>query len=366
MSVLGNEKLALGERGAMSHNWVLGGIMALGLGSMVPAAAGAGDAGWRNERPAVARHYFPEPSTGSSAASLGEKLFFDTRLSRTGATACASCHRPEYAFAEPRRVSVSDSGRRGERNAPSLVNVGYVPALMWDGRFRTLEQQALSPFLRGEMGITVEEAEYRLRRDPEYVYLFDLAFGRPPSADGLAAALAAYQRTLVSGESRFERFLRTSDPRILTALEREGYGIFDGRARCSTCHHFSRPRADPWREIPLLLTDSQFHNLGIGYRSGRFADPGRFSVTGRERDVGAFRTPSLRNLDPTGPYMHDGSLATLEEVVEFYARGGRPNPYLSPLLRPLFLTSYEKAALIAFLRSLNEPEYAPVGAAQQW
>jgi cytochrome c peroxidase len=350
----------------MSHTWGAGRIFALGLAAIIPAAAGAQDAGWLNERPAVARQYSPEPSTGSTRASLGEKLFFDTRLSRTGRTACASCHRPEYAFAEPRLVSISDSGRRGERNAPSLVNVGYLPALMWDGRLPSLEHQALSPFRRGEMGITVEEAEYRLRRDPDYVYLFDLAFGRPPSAQGLAAALAAYQRTLVSAESRFERYLRTSDPRLLTPLERDGYAIFDGRARCTNCHHFSQPGADPWGRAPLLLTDWQFHNLGIGYRSGRFLDPGRYSVTGRERDVGAFRTPALRNLDPTGPYMHDGSLATLEEVIEFYDRGGRANPYLSPLLRPLFLTSFEKAALIAFLRSLNDPQFALVDAAEQW
>ena len=350
----------------MSQNSVLLRILALGLAAMVPAAAGAQDAGWRDEGPPVARQYAPVPPTGSHRTALGEKLFFDTRLSRSGATACASCHRPEYAYAEPRQVSISDSGRRGERNAPSLVNVGYLPALMWDGRLRSLESQALSPFRRGEMGITVEEAEYRLRRDREYVYLFDLAFGRPPSAQGLAAALAAYQRTLVSAESRFERFLKTSDPRILTPLERDGYAIFDGKAECSNCHHFSRPPADAWRQTPLLLTDWQFHNLGIGFRSGRFADLGRFSVTGSERDVGAFRTPALRNLDPTGPYMHDGSLATLEEVIEFYDRGGRANPYLSALLRPLFLTSYEKAALVAFLRSLNDPQFAYVGAAEQW
>jgi cytochrome c peroxidase len=350
----------------MSHNWGLSCILALGLAAMVSAAAGAQDACWLNERPSVARQYLPELPIGSPRVSLGEKLFFDTRLSRTGATACASCHRPEYAFAEPRRVSIADSGRRGERNAPSLINVGFLPALMWDGRLRTLESQALSPFRRGEMGITVEEAEYRLRRDPEYVYLFDLAFGAPPSAQALAAALAAYQRTLVSAESRFERFLRTSDPRILTPLERDGYGIFDGRAQCSNCHHFSKPRADPWRQTPLFLTDWQFHNLGIGYRSGRFADLGRYSVTGRERDVGAFRTPALRNLEPTGPYMHDGSLASLEEVIEFYDRGGRANPYLSPLLRPLYLTDYEKAALVAFLRSLNDPQFAHAGTAEQW
>src|SRR5262249_198994 len=160
------------------------------------------------------------------------KLFFDTRLSRTGTTACASCHRPEYAFAEPRRVSISDNGTRGGRNAPSLLNVGYMPALMWDGRFRTLEQQALGPFQRGEMGMAVEEAERRVRRDGEYVDLFDLAFQHPPSAHGMARALGAYQRTLVSAENRFERFLRTSDTRTLSSLEHDGYIVFGERAAC--------------------------------------------------------------------------------------------------------------------------------------
>src|SRR5262249_26941182 len=290
-----------GSAEPMSQNSILGRMLVLGLAAMVPAAAGAQDAGWQNERPPVARQYFPELPNAGTRASLGEKLFFDTRLSRTGATACASCHRPEYAYAEPRQVSISDSGRRGARRPPPLVNVGCLPALMWDGRLPSLESQALSPFRRGEMGITVEEAEFRLRRDPEYVYLFDLAFGRPPSAQGLAAALAAYQRTLVSAESRFERFLRTSDPRILTPLERDGYAIFNGRAQCSNCHHFSKPPADPFRPTPLFLTDWQFHNLGIGFRSGRFADLGRFSVTGRESDVRGFRPPPPRHPGPTRP-----------------------------------------------------------------
>jgi cytochrome c peroxidase len=237
---------------------------------------------------------------------------------------------------------------------------------MWDGRFRTLEQQALGPFRRGEMGITVEQAERRLRRDAEYVYLFDLAFQHPPSADGMARALGAYQRTLVSAENRFERFLRTNDTSVLSSLERDGYIVFDGRAACSHCHQFSRPRVDMWGETPLLLTDARFHNLGIGYRSAQFTDPGRFGVTGARRDLGAFRTPSLRNLGRTGPFMHDGSLATLENVVEFYDRGGRANPWLSPRIRPLFLSSYEKAALVAFLRSLNDPQYEHVDSADEW
>jgi hypothetical protein len=170
---------------------------------------------------------------------------------------------------------------------------------MWDGRFRTLEQQALGPFRRGEMGITVEEAVYRLNDDPEYAHLFAVAFNSDPSTSGMASALAAYQRTLVSEESRFEPFLRTSDPRVLSSLEHDGYLIFDGRAGCSNCHSVSERRFDARNDAPVLLTDWKFHNLGIGYRTGRFADPGRFAVARLERDLGAFRTPSLRTVART-------------------------------------------------------------------
>ena len=297
---------------------------------------------------------------------LGERLFFDVRLSRTGTTACASCHQPTHAFSEPRRVSIADTGTRGRRNAPSLINVGFFPYLMWDGRFRTLEEQALSPFQRGEMGITVQEAVHRLHADPVYVELFHRALDRHPTAEGMARALAAYQRTLVSRESRAERFLRGGDGTALSSLERDGLAIFDTRARCSSCHRLARPTADPWDEPPLLLTDFRFHNLGIGYRSGQFADLGRYAISRDEADLGAFRTPSLRNLSRTGPYMHDGSLPTLADVVDFYNAGGRRNPNLSPLIGPLALGDYEKAALVAFLRALTDREFEFFGAVSRW
>ncbi len=235
---------------------------------------------------------------------------------------------------------------------------------MWDGRFRTLEQQALGPFRRGEMGIGVEEAVHRLNSDPEYVHLFRLSFDRHPTADGMARALAAYQRTLVSRESRVERFLRTSEPGLLSRLEYDGLLVFDRRAACSACHRIAPPSSGPWMNAPVPFTDMRFHNLGIGFRGGRFTDPGRYGVSGIEADLGAFRTPSLRNVARTAPYMHDGSLTTLEEVVEFYDAGGRPNPNLSPRIRPLLLTEYEKAALVAFLRALTDAEFEhirPVG-----
>ena len=205
-----------------------------------------------------------------------------------------------------------------------------------------------------------------MNSDSEYVHLFRLSFDRHPTADGIARALAAYQRTLVSGESRVERFLRNNEPGMLTRLERDGLSIFDSKAACSTCHRIAPPSSRLWTYAPALFTDMRFHNLGIGYRAGRFTDPGRYEVSGVESDLGAFRTPSLRNVARTAPYMHDGSLPTLEDVVEFYDAGGRPNPNLSARIRPLFLSSYERAVLVAFLRALTDPEFEDVRPAGLW
>jgi cytochrome c peroxidase len=287
---------------------------------------------------------------------LGQKLFFDARLSGTGTTACASCHDPGYAFAEPRRVSISDNSRHGRRNAPSLLDVGYLPRLMWDGSFRTLEEQALSPFQRGEMGIGVDEALRRVSSDRQYVHLFRAALGRPPTAGGMAHALAAFQRTLVSGPSRVDRFLLSNEP-VLTPLEQDGLHIFNGRAGCSNCHQLFPLRPDGRAHSRPLFTDFQFHNLGVGYGPGGFADTGRYRHSRIDAQWGAFRTPSLRNVARTPPYMHDGSLPTLDDVVAFYSAGGRPNPNLSPLIRPLLLDDYEKAALVAFLCGLTDQHY---------
>jgi cytochrome c peroxidase len=296
------------------------------------------------------------PTPGSRLILLGQKLFYDGRLSRTGLTACATCHDPHYAFAQPTRVSQSDTGQLGLRNAPSLINAGVLPVLMWDGRFRTLEQQATSPFLRGEMGIDIREAERRLNSDAEYLHMFQAALSSRPSASGMARALAAYQRTLISETSRFDRFISNNKAANLTSLELDGLLLFERKAGCSICHQLE-PSGNYQTSGLRLFTDFGFHNLGIGYAAGRFADTGRYRASGDESDLGAFRTPSLRNVAVTAPYMHDGSLATLEDVIDFYDAGGRPNPNLSPFIRPLFLSAYEKAALIAFLRTLTDQQY---------
>jgi cytochrome c peroxidase len=188
------------------------------------------------------------------------------------------------------------------------------------------------------------------------VHLFRVALNSRPSANGMAIVLAAYQRTLISGESRFDRLIRNSEASTFTALELDGFLLFERKAGCSNCHLTRAPvnhRASGLR----LFTDLSFHNLGIGFAAGRFADPGRYRVTGVQSDLGAFRTSSLRNVAVTAPYMHDGSLATLEDVIDFYDAGGRPNPFLSPFIRPLYLDDYEKAALVAFLRTLTDQQF---------
>ena len=297
-----------------------------------------------------------ERRPGSTLIALGQRLFHDRRLSRTGTTACVVCHDPAYAFSQPRQVPRLDGGQLGRRNVPSVIYAGVFPALMWDGRFRSLEQQAFGPFSTGEMGIDIGEAERRLNSDREYLQLFRAAFNERPSANGMAIALAAYQRSFISGASRFDRFILNNQAANFTALELDGFFIFEKRAGCSNCHQL-QPQINGRASELRLFTDFGFHNLGIGYGAGWFADGGRYGATGVETDKGAFRTPSLRNVAVTAPYMHDGSLATLENVIDFYDHGGRPNPYLSPLIRPLYLDRYEKAALVAFLRTLTDQQF---------
>jgi cytochrome c peroxidase len=284
--------------------------------------------------------------------ALGQRLFFDTGLSASGRTACASCHSPDFAYGDPRPVSTSDDGQPGTRNAPSLLNVSFRPYYMWDGRFATLEEQVFSPFRpNGEMGIPIEGAAARISRDPNYRLQFFHAFGEPPSPNGIAAAVAAYERTLLTGNSRFERFALNKDEGALSGLEKFGLEVFTNRARCVSCHTIFAPAV---AGVPLF-SDFAFRNIGIGFVGEGFRDLGRGGVTLAEKDHGAFRTPSLRNVAVTGPYMHDGSLATLDEVIAFYDAGGQPNPNQSPM-QPLALNGEEKQGLIAFLHSLTDME----------
>ena len=295
-------------------------------------------------------------TSSKEVAALGQRLFFDPQLSGSGRTACATCHNPDFAYGDPRPVSISDNGQPGLRHAPSLLNVGFRPYLMWDGRFASLEEQAFGPFRPdGEMGIGIEGASARISRDPNYRFQFSHAFGQSPSPEGIVAAIAAFERTIAIGNSRFERFAFNRDERALSSLEKYGFEVFTRRGLCASCHVIFAPMASAFP----LFTDFKFRNIGIGFSGSGFRDLGRGAVTFAEEDYGAFRTPSLRNVAVTGPYMHDGSLGTLDEVIAFYDAGGRPNPNLDPILRPLGLTDQEKDGLVAFLGSLTDLEFSP-------
>ena len=289
---------------------------------------------------------------GNPLIDLGRRLFFDTRFSATGGTSCASCHHSDYAYAEPHRTSVFDSGKVGPRNAPSLLDSRYRSTLMWDGRFHSLEQQVFGPFARGEMGIGIEQAAWRARFDFQYISLFRTVFNSWPTPDGMARAIAEYERTLVSRDSRVDRYIAYGDDGALSSFERYGLDIFTNRAGCSNCHQLYPYGRNGGPSRPLL-SDFRYHNIGTSFRGGRFVDIGRYELTGNPADAGAFRTPPLRNSVRSPPYMHDGRFSTLEEVVDFYDAGGEPNPNLAPEIRPLGLAEREKAALVSFLRALG-------------
>jgi cytochrome c peroxidase len=293
------------------------------------------------------------------AAQLGEALFFDPVLSGSGRTACVTCHDPKFGFASRERTSTFDDGRLGPRNAPSILTSQFLPRLMWDGRYGSLEEQLKGPLSsHGEMGSSLGAAAFRLRRDPFYVYRFLDVFGEPPTPQSLSFALAAFERSLVSGWSRFDRFFLRGERRALSPIELRGFEIFTGKARCSLCHRLPE---GPAQGYPLF-TDFDYHNLGVGFHYGEYTDKGLGAISHRRADLGSFRTPSLRNVAVTAPYMHDGSIDTLEAVVEFYNHGAQPNPLLSPVIRPLGLSAGEKAALVAFLRTLTVEGHAtPLG-----
>jgi cytochrome c peroxidase len=273
--------------------------------------------------------YMPVPDANPLTAekiALGRKLFFDKRLSGDGTLACSHCHEPKRAFSDNRAVARGIHNATGDRNSPALLNRGYGAVFFWDGRAPSLERQVLEPiFNPKELGMPDErELERRTRMK---------------TAD-VAAALASYVRSIRSGDSRFDRYV-AGDSRALNALEQSGLEIFRGKGNCGACH------------IGPSFTDERFHNTGVAWQDGTLTDAGRFTISKAERDRGAFKTPTLREVARTAPYMHNGSLATLEEVIEFYSKGGRQNPHLDPVIGPRNFTSQEKVALLAFLKTLS-------------
>ncbi len=264
--------------------------------------------------------YMPVPEENPITAEkveLGRRLFHDRRLSRDQSLACASCHDPERAFSDARPVAVGVFGRKGRRNAPALINRGYGRSFFWDAHVPTLEEQVLKPIQDpNEMDLTLEEASSRVGL----------------TAEEISRALASYVRSILSGESPFDRFVN-GDRDALTAQQQLGLQVFRGKGNCTACH------------VGPNFTDEKLHNTGVAWRDGRLTDEG----AGR----GDFKTPTLREVARTAPYMHDGSLKTLEDVIDLYSDGGRANPNLDPELQPLRLTALEKRQLEAFLQSLT-------------
>jgi len=280
-----------------------------------------------------------------SKVTLGERLFNERSLSRDSSVSCASCHQPGHGFSDS--VSFSRGvGGRGARNAPALVNRVYGRTFFWDGRAASLEEQVLHPIADTmEMGLPLREMTRRLRSEPSYRRLFRWAFSSEADTTTVSRALASYVRTLRSGESPLDRW-RDGDTTALSLAARRGFAVFTGKGQCNVCH------------VGPNFTDELFHNTGVAARtalrtSGNVADPGRAGVTREYKDSGAFKTPTLREVARTAPYMHDGTFASLDEVIGFYDGGGFQNSHLDPEIHPLGLSGSEKSDLVEFLRSLN-------------
>ena len=333
----------------------------------------------RLRRPAAGLPPLPFEIPSAARIALGRRLFFDRRLSHNSTLSCASCHVPDQGFTSHElRTPLGVEGRSVRRNAPTLLNVGFLPRLFLDAREERLEQQVWAPLLaHNEMAnVSIGEVLSRIRALPDYPEAFDVAFPRRGlDMTTLGLALAAYEQSLVAGNSPFDRWRASGVDTRLPAAAREGYALFTGKAGCSSCHTVARTFA--------RFTDDALHNTGIGYRQSMQStstldvtvapgtqlevatetiaasseppatDLGRYEVTGDPADRWRYRTPSLRNVAVTAPYMHDGSLPTLAAVVAFYAAGGVPNEGLDARIHPLQLTATEQAALVAFLESLT-------------
>jgi cytochrome c peroxidase len=272
---------------------------------------------------------------------LGKQLYFDKRLSSNNTVSCATCHDPARYWADVTPVSKGVVHRLGKRNSPTILNAGYSVPQFWDGRAVHLEKQAVGPVANPlEMDLPMPKLLAKLNAIPGYRSQFRAVFGTEGNEQNVAKAIASFERTIVNGNSPYDQYLRGNRQAMSKAALR-GMKLFSGKAGCIDCH------SGPY------FSDSNYHNLGIGYRKGRYADVGRYDVTKNRKDMGAFKTPTLRNVAKTAPYMHDGSVTTLMDVVNIYDRGGIPNPHLDSRIEPLGLTRGEKADLVAFMNALT-------------
>lgn len=272
---------------------------------------------------------------------LGKKLYFDKRLSADGTVSCATCHAPRKGWTDQEKVSTGIGGQKGTVNAPTVLNSAYMEKQFWDGRAASLEEQAKGPIENPiEMGFTHAAATTALAGIPGYPPLFEAAFGTPEvTIDRVAQAIASFERTVLTGNAPYDRY-EAGDKKALNASAQRGLKLFFGKANCSVCHS------------GFNFSNSDFHNLGVGMTK-KEPNLGRYNVTKEDRHRGAFKTPTLRNLAATAPYMHDGSESTLETVVDFYDRGGVQNPWLDKEMKPLRLTAREKKDLVSFMDALN-------------
>ena len=323
-------------------------------------------------------YYVPKDNAlTSEKVELGRQLFFDKRLSADASVSCASCHDPERAFTDGKRVAEGIGGRVGSRNSPTLLNAMFNSGQFWDGRVESLEAQAKLPLINpDEMGDqSFEQVIAKLKAIPEYAKQFQQVFNGPVTIDAVARAIASFERTLVSGNSPLDRY-QAGEFKALGDAARNGMMLFRGKARCVVCHTFSQ-------SFPFL-TDGNYRNTGVSANFAEFDsltrralqlpressrgaldnltkqtgsfELGRFLVTTNVLDIGAYRTPSLRNVELTAPYFHDGSAATLEDVVRFYVNGGKANSFRDWQLETVSLSEEEQRDVVEFLKSLTSDD----------
>jgi cytochrome c peroxidase len=295
-----------------------------------PVPSGLPPIPWPNDNP-----YSP------ARVELGKLLFFDGRLSANGVVSCAFCHEPNHAYSGSTRLSIGVNGKQEVRHTPTLINRAWGKSQFWDGRAPTLEAQVIVPVTNpDEMGMTQAAVVERLRNIKGYAPLFAAAFGDSTiTFDRVAKAIATFERTIVSGNSAYDRY-RAGDKAALTKQQKDGLDFFNKKGECAECH--SGPN----------FTNEKFTNLGIGMDQVA-PDPGREAVTEKRRDFGKFKVPTLRDLAHRAPYMHDGRFKTLGEVLDFYAKGGLPNPHQDTRITPFYMDKQTKQDLLDFLATLN-------------
>ena len=373
-------------------------FVAVGLAATAVLAADAASA-----KPPLGLPPVPIPADNPQTpekVALGKKLFDDKRFSSTGQVSCATCHDEKKAFTDsPLRTSegIKKAGKplTGTRNAPTVVNAAYFDVQFWDGRSPSLEDQSQHPFINPvEMGLKDHQPILKIvRSDPEYVKAFEQVFGKKGpqvTMKEVQQAIGAFERTQVSGNSPFDRYFYGGDSKALTEAQKRGFDLYVNKGRCVSCHAIEQTQA--------LFTDNRFHNVGVGINdiqkdvpalAGEFlqakatlaevdvkvlgdkrtSELGRFAISRDFEGLGAFKTPTLRNVAVTGPYMHDGSVKTLKDVVVHYNLGGVTkegdpvNDFLSGGIRPLNLTEAEIDDLVSFMEALTSPEYASLPSA---